>query len=75
MKGHREWGQAMTGKFGAGSPAARLVVQAGMGKAAGWGGGDPPLLQIPNFPGSSGALQMLLSPGAPSSGRRAAGHR
>jgi len=41
-KGHGDRGRAVTGRFGAGSPAARLTMQAGPGKAAGWGGGDPP---------------------------------
>lgn len=55
----------MTGKFEAGSPAARLVVQAGMGKAAGWGGGDPPSYRFPIFLGLLGLCKCCSAPEHP----------
>ena len=61
----------MLGKFGAGSPAAQLAVQAGMGKAAGWGGGDPPCCIFPIFWGLLGLCRHRSAPEHPA----AAGER
>lgn len=61
----------MTSRFGAASSSS--WCRQGWARQQG-GEEETSLLQIPNFPGSPGALQVPLGPRAPSSSRRVAGH-